>query len=79
MGASRWGAVMNRYYFVIETPDHTYDDQEGELLPSDQAAKDYARRVVRELKQGEFESAGAVLHVRNESGAIVCSIPFWMS
>lgn len=69
---------MPRYYFIIEMPDHTYDDPEGEDLPSDQAAKDYSRRVIRELKESDFEWASAVLHVRDESGRTIDSIPFWL-
>jgi hypothetical protein len=69
---------MPRYYFIIETPDHTYDDPEGELLPSDGAAKDYGRRVVRELKENDFELAGAVLRVRDESNQTIDSILFWL-
>lgn len=69
---------MPRYYFIIEMPDHNYDDQEGEELPSDQAAKDYGRRVVRELKGSDSEWAFAVLHVRDETGQTIDSIPFWL-
>ena len=67
---------MPRYYFVVEMPDHTYDDFEGEQLPSDAAAKTYGDRVVRELKERDFELAGAILLVRNEGGQIIQSIPF---
>ena len=67
---------MPRYYFVAEMPDHTYDDSEGAQLPSDAAAKDYGVRAVRELKERGFEAAGAVLHVRDEDGQTIQSIPF---
>ena len=67
---------MPQYYFVVETPDHVYDDSEGKQLPNDSAAKGYAERVVRELKECDFESAGATLHVRGEGGRIIQSIPF---
>jgi hypothetical protein len=71
-------ATMPRYYFIIEVPDHTYNDPDGELLPGDEAAKDYGYCVVRELIEGEFESAGAVLRIRDESGQTIHSIPFWL-
>jgi len=64
-------------YFIIETPGHTYEDPEGVQLPSDGPAIAYGRRIVRELKEGNFESAGAVLRVRDEGGQIIHSIPFW--
>jgi hypothetical protein len=67
---------MPWYYFVVEMPDHTYDDSEGKHLPSDQDAKDYGARVVRELRESDFESAGAILHVRDEGGQIIQTIPF---
>ena len=73
-----WELGMPRYYFTVDMPDHTYDDPDGEPLPSDGAAKDYGRRVVRELKESDFESAGAVLRVRDESGLTIHSIPFWL-
>jgi hypothetical protein len=60
-------------------PDHTYEDPEGEHLSSDGAAEDHGRRIIRELKETKFETAGAVLHVRNESGQTIHSIPFWLS
>lgn len=69
---------MPRYYFIIEVPDHTYDDPDGEQLPSDGAAKDYGYQIVRELKEGEFESAGAVLRVQDENGQTIHCIPFWV-
>ena len=68
---------MPRYYFLVEMPDYTYDDDsDGKQLPSDTAAKDYGARVVRELKERDFGSAGAILHVRDEGGQIIQSIPF---
>ena len=67
---------MPRYYFIIELPDYTYDDSEGERLPSDAAAKDYGHRVVRELKESDFETASTVLHIRDENGHTIHSIPF---
>jgi Domain of unknown function (DUF6894) len=66
---------MPRYYFVVEMLDHTYDDSVGEQFPSDAAAKTYGDRVVRELRQSDFQSADAILHVRDEGGRIIRSIP----
>lgn len=68
---------MPRYHFIIEAPDHTYDDPDGTHFSSDGAAKDYGHQIVHELIKGEFESAGAVMHVTDESGRIIHSIPFW--
>lgn len=67
---------MPWYYFLVEMPDYTYDDPDGTRLPNDAAAKDYARRVVRELKETGFGSADALLHIRDEGGQTIQSIPF---
>jgi hypothetical protein len=65
-------------FFIIEVPGHTYDDPDGVRFPSDGAAKDYGHQIVRELIEGEFEWAGAVLHIRDESGQTVHFIPLWL-
>lgn len=45
-----WGCLD----FIIEMPDHIYDDQEGQQLPSDADAENYGGRVVRELKEDDL-------------------------
>jgi hypothetical protein len=67
---------MPRYFFVVEMPDYTYDDPDGTQLPNTAAANDFGARVIRELKESGFESTGAVLHVRDEGGHTIGSIPF---
>ena len=67
---------MPRYFFVVEMPDHIFDDPDGERLPNDAAAKDYGERVVRELKESNFACDRATLHVKDERGRTVRSIPF---
>jgi hypothetical protein len=67
---------MPQYHFVIDVTDHTYDDPDGAPFPSEGAATDFGRQLVCELKEGGFE-AGAVLHITDESGQTVHSIPFW--
>lgn len=68
---------MPRYHFIIQMTDHTYDDPNGENLPSHEAARALGRHIVRELKEDGFESAGAVMRVTDEGGQTVLSIPFW--
>lgn len=68
---------MARYYFIIDVPDHTYDDPEGEQFLSQEAAREYGHRIIRELTEGGFE-AGAVLRITDESGQTVHSTPFWI-
>jgi hypothetical protein len=43
---------MPRYFFSIDHGDHCHDDETGTELRDDDAARDYARRVIRELIEG---------------------------
>jgi hypothetical protein len=68
---------MRRYRFVIHASDHTYDDPDSEPFISEAAAKDHGRRIIRELREDGFDPS-SVLHVTNENGVTVHSIPFWI-
>jgi hypothetical protein len=70
---------MPRFYFIIDVPDHTYDDPDGMRFLNHEAAKEFGHQIIRELKDGGFESAGAVLYVTDESGHTIHSVPFWMA
>jgi len=67
---------MSRYYFIVLAPDHTHNDRYGLRLLSHEAARDYGQRVVRELADGGYHPSGAVLHVQDETGQTIHSIPF---
>lgn len=67
---------MPCYRFVIHTSDCTYDDPDGELFLSEEAARDHARRIIRELREDGFDPS-SVLDVTDERGCTVHSIPFW--
>jgi hypothetical protein len=65
-----------RYHFVVHAPDHRHDDQFGTILPGHGAAKEYGNRIIRELKEGGYHPLGAILHVQDETGETIHSIPF---
>ena len=67
---------MPRYRFVIHTHNDKLHDESGTILPGSLAAKEYGHRVVRELKAGGYDPPGATLHVLDETGETIHSIPF---
>jgi hypothetical protein len=42
---------MPRYFFIIQTPDHRYEDDRGTALPDDQRALSYEQTIIAELKR----------------------------
>ncbi len=44
---------MPRYFFTVTYPDQEIDDTEGTLLSSDNAAIEYARRVIDSLREDQ--------------------------
>jgi len=65
------------YFFILRWPDREHDDAHGTPLPDDDAARSYARRVIRELKEGGgYDDPGLTMVVKNDDGHTVCLIPF---
>jgi hypothetical protein len=69
-------ANSRRYFFVLRAGQR--DDRPGcTFLPNDQAAKEYALRVIRELKEaGGFDEPELKMIVKNSSGKLIYLIPF---
>jgi hypothetical protein len=67
---------MPRYYFVVRAQDHERTDPDGMILAGPNTAREHGYRVVRELKDGGYRPAGATLHVLDETGETIHSIPF---
>ena len=44
---------MPRYFFTVTYPDQEIDDTEGTLWSSDNAAIEYARRVIDSLREDQ--------------------------
>lgn len=68
---------MPHYHFVIHATDATYDDPNGQDFSCKEAAKEHGRQIIRELREDGFDPS-AVLHVTDERGQAVHSIPFWV-
>lgn len=63
---------MARYHFILRWPDHEHEDRQGTDLPDPEAARDYARRIIRELKDGGgYDDPELTLVVRDGDGKII--------
>ena len=66
-----------RYFFILQWPDHQHDDPHGTDFPNDKAAQNYAKRIVRELKQaGGYDDPNLKMIVKDADGDVVHIIPF---
>jgi hypothetical protein len=72
------GERLRRYRFKIRWSDGREDvDDEGEVLPDDTAARDYALRMIRELKEdGGYDEPGLKMVVIDDSGDEIFQFPF---
>ncbi len=68
---------MARYFFVIKKGPLRGDDEEGTPLHDDDEAQNYARQVIRELKEGGgYEDGDWTMIVFAEGGRQVCTVAF---
>jgi hypothetical protein len=68
---------LSPYYFDVRSYGEQYDYRGGTLMPDDDAALDYARRLIRDLRAaGGYDDPALTLIVRNSAGTTVFSIPF---
>ena len=68
---------MPRYRFILQWPDKQNGDDHGTHLPDNDAACEYAHRVIRELKEdGGYNDPGLNMIVRDPDGKLIHSIPF---
>jgi hypothetical protein len=65
-----------RYYFAVDHGDHCHEDGSGTDLPTDAAARDYAERVIRELREGGGYDAPQLRIIVTESNRTVFVLPF---
>lgn len=65
------------YFFILQRRERRDDDPHGTPLPNDTAAKEYAQRVIRELKEaGGYDDPDLKMIVKNAAGDVIYSIPF---
>jgi hypothetical protein len=65
---------MPRYHFVVHAPDHRHDDRYGTRLPDHDAARDYAIRIARELKEDGY-TPGTVVIVQDDGRNTIHAVP----
>jgi hypothetical protein len=66
-----------RYFFVIKSGPMEGPDHDGTMLKDDEAAEQYARRIIRELKEGGgYDDGDWTIVVFGEGGRRVCSVAF---
>ena len=62
---------MPRYHFAVLNTSSRHEDQEGTVLPDDAAAREYAIRVIGELRRGE-EITGKAGCWRSHRASALC-------
>ena len=68
---------MPRYYFILRWDSREHADPCGTILPNDRAARDYAERIIHELKEaGGYDDDDLTMVVKNAARRTVFSIPF---
>jgi len=68
---------MPKYYFILQWADRRHDDAHGTTLPDDAAARGYAERIIRELKEaGGYDDAGLTMVVADAARKTVFAIAF---
>jgi hypothetical protein len=69
---------LPRYFFTIKfAAGQQHDDPFGTSFPTAADAREYAHRVIRELKaEGGYDEPGLTIIVKTELGKTVFTIPF---
>jgi Domain of unknown function (DUF6894) len=69
---------LPRYHFVIRWPDREHRDPGGTRFPDVAAARRYAERVIRELKEGggDYDHPELLMVVTDGDGNEIFTIPF---
>jgi hypothetical protein len=73
-----YGVSSPRYRFVIRWPGQQHLDPEGTRFPDDAAARCYAERVIRELKDagGDYDDPKLLMVVTDDDGNEIFTIAF---
>jgi hypothetical protein len=71
-----WDDGVPRYFFIVAYSDREFDDPDGTLLPGDEAAIDYARRLAEELREDRQPGEpDMTMIVKNVDGVVIYSAP----
>jgi len=69
--------TLPRYHFVIRWPDREHVDPDGTRFPDVASARQYAERVVRELKDGGgYDDPELLMVVTDGDGNEIFTVPF---
>jgi hypothetical protein len=67
---------MPRCFFIVAYGERQIDDPEGEVLPNDDAAIEYARRIIDDLRKDQQpEDPEPTIVVKTTAGEIVYRFP----
>ena len=67
-----------RFFFIVQGPKQSYDDEAGTLLFDDKSACVHAETLIEELKNdGEYDFRDWMMIVQNDDGHTIFSIPFF--
>ena len=71
-----WDDGVPRYFFIVAYSDREFDDPDGTLLPGDEAAIDYTRRLAEELREDRQPGEpDMTMIVKNVDGVVIYSAP----
>ena len=63
-------------FLILHGSDRDYADRCGTSLPSKRAAREYALRIICELKEaGGYDDPGLAIIVQNSARDAVCELP----
>jgi hypothetical protein len=68
------GEAVPRYFFVIASAGHEMDDRTEALLPNDNAAIEYARRIIDDLREEHPDDVLSII-VKNAADEVVYRFP----
>ncbi len=69
--------MLSPYYFDVRSYGEKHDYRGRTLMADDDAALDYARCLIRDLREtGGYDDPALTLIVRNSAGETVFAIPF---
>jgi len=77
-GADEGVALVPRFFFTIQGPNNLFeDDPHGAVLPDTAAARSFAERTIKELRnESGFDDQLLMMIVKDDSNRTILSLPF---